>query len=202
VEGVRAPVFRALLHFAYADALPDELEPAAGGCLEPAMAQHLLAAADRYALPRLRRICERRLCETVEASTAATTLALAEQNHAAELKRVCMEYTARHLRPVMASEGYAHMIAACPQLQAELLAVVAERMAAGAGGSAGGGGADARRGSGTHRLALPAPPTAAMPAMLAAAAGGGDGRQAGVAAAGAGEEEDPAAARRVRARVE
>ena len=30
------------------------------------MAQHLLVAADRFALPRLRRICERRLCETVE----------------------------------------------------------------------------------------------------------------------------------------
>jgi hypothetical protein len=34
--------------------------------LECAMAQHLLVAADRYALSRLRRICERRLCETVE----------------------------------------------------------------------------------------------------------------------------------------
>ena len=30
------------------------------------MAQHLLVAADRFQLPRLRRICERRLCETVE----------------------------------------------------------------------------------------------------------------------------------------
>ena len=32
------------------------------------MAQHLLVAADRFQLPRLRRICERRLCETVEVS--------------------------------------------------------------------------------------------------------------------------------------
>ena len=30
------------------------------------MAQHLLVAADRFQLARLRRICERRLCETVE----------------------------------------------------------------------------------------------------------------------------------------
>jgi speckle-type POZ protein len=62
-----------------ADQLPEELE---GPNLEVAMAQHLLAAADMYQLTRLRRICERRLCESVDVETAATTLALAEQNHA------------------------------------------------------------------------------------------------------------------------
>ncbi len=34
--------------------------------MDVAMAQHLLVAADRFQLSRLRRICERRLCETVE----------------------------------------------------------------------------------------------------------------------------------------
>ena len=42
-----------------------------GTNLDAAMAQHLLVAADRFALPRLRRICERRLCETVEVSPPA-----------------------------------------------------------------------------------------------------------------------------------
>jgi hypothetical protein len=46
------------------------------------MAQHLLVAADRFELERLRRICERRLCETVDVETVATTLTLAEQNNA------------------------------------------------------------------------------------------------------------------------
>ena len=40
-----------------------------GAALDVAMAQHLLVAADRFQLPRLRRICERRLCETVEVGT-------------------------------------------------------------------------------------------------------------------------------------
>lgn len=42
------------------------LQELEGVNLDCAMAQHLLVAADRYALARLRRICERRLCETVE----------------------------------------------------------------------------------------------------------------------------------------
>lgn len=51
-------------------------------------------------LGRLRRICERRLCETVDVETVATTLALAEQNHAEELKRVCLDFVSRNLAQV------------------------------------------------------------------------------------------------------
>ena len=49
----------------------------------------------------------------------ATTLALAEQNHAEELKRVCLEYVSKHLSLVIASEGYQHMVNSCPQLQVQ-----------------------------------------------------------------------------------
>lgn len=40
----------------------------------------------------------------------ATTLALAEQNNARELKRVCLEFVSKHLQAVMASEGYQYMV--------------------------------------------------------------------------------------------
>lgn len=122
IHDVRGPVFRALLHFAYSDTLPIDLQ---GSRLEVPMAQHLLAAADRFQLIRLRCICEQRLCETVEVETVATTLALAEQNNARELKRVCLEFVSKHLQAVMASEGYQYMTTTCPQLQSELLAVIA-----------------------------------------------------------------------------
>ena len=45
------------------------LQELEGANLDVAMSQHLLVAADRFALSRLRRICEGRLCETVEVSS-------------------------------------------------------------------------------------------------------------------------------------
>jgi len=50
------------------------LQDLEGSNLDCAMAQHLLVAADRFQLPRLRRICERRLCETVEVLASSTLL--------------------------------------------------------------------------------------------------------------------------------
>ncbi|KAL6769876.1 hypothetical protein ACKKBG_A32705 [Auxenochlorella protothecoides x Auxenochlorella symbiontica] len=121
VQGVKLPVFKVLLHFVYADDLPEELQD---NRMEVAMAQHLLVAADRFQLIRLRGICEQRLCVSIEEETVATTLALAEQNNALELKRVCLEYVALHLKKVMATEGYQYLIYTCPQVQSELLQVI------------------------------------------------------------------------------
>lgn len=59
----------------------------------------------------------RGLAVVVQVETVATTLALAEQNHGEELKRVCLEFVSRHLQQVMGSEGYQHMVTSCPQLQ-------------------------------------------------------------------------------------
>lgn len=122
IKEMHAPVFRVLLHFVYSDALPEDLE---GENFGTAMAQHLLVAADRFELERLRRICERRLCETVDVETVATTLTLAEQNHAEELKRVCLEFVSKNLQAVMASKGFKHLKESCPELQTDILQAVA-----------------------------------------------------------------------------
>ncbi|KAL6908232.1 hypothetical protein ACP4OV_002402 [Aristida adscensionis] len=56
IDDMEARVFKAMLHFIYTDSLPqmDEGEKAA-------MAQHLLVAADRYNMERLKRMCENML---------------------------------------------------------------------------------------------------------------------------------------------
>jgi speckle-type POZ protein len=61
------------------------------------MAQHLLAAADRFGLDRLRYLCEARLCKEVSVENVATTLALADQHNATQLKMVCLKFAASNL---------------------------------------------------------------------------------------------------------
>lgn len=63
-----------------------------------AMAQHLLLAADRYQLIRLRTMCERRLCDSVEVDSVATTLMLADKSNASKLRQVCPVRTPQLLR--------------------------------------------------------------------------------------------------------
>lgn len=87
---------QALLHFIYWDALPDmeELMGSTSKWASTLVSQHLLAAADRYALERMRLLCEAKLCEGVTINTVATTLALAEQHNCLHLKGVCLKFIA------------------------------------------------------------------------------------------------------------
>ncbi|KAM0847834.1 hypothetical protein ACQ4PT_054772 [Festuca glaucescens] len=77
VDEIEPQIFKALLHFVYTDSIPDD-ENSEGGI---ASLQHLLVAADRYGLDKLRMLCESKLCENMDVETVATTLVLAEQHH-------------------------------------------------------------------------------------------------------------------------
>ncbi|GFP82016.1 BTB/POZ and math domain-containing protein 2 [Phtheirospermum japonicum] len=143
VEDMEAPVFKvfcsslfqptalsfALLHFIYWDTLPDmeELTGLNSKWASTLMSQHLLAAADRYGLDRLRLLCEANLCEDVAINTVATTLALAEQHHCFQLKAVCLKFVAspENLRAVMQTDGFEYLKESCPHVLTELLEYVA-----------------------------------------------------------------------------
>ncbi|XP_047942188.1 BTB/POZ and MATH domain-containing protein 2-like [Salvia hispanica] len=129
VEDMKAPVFKALLHFMYWDSLPDmeELTGMNPKWASTLMSQHLLAAADRYGLDRLRLLCEAKLCEDVAINTVATTLALAEQHHCFQLKAVCLKFVAlpENLRAVMQTDGFEYLKESCPNVLTDLLEYVA-----------------------------------------------------------------------------
>jgi speckle-type POZ protein len=130
VEDMEAPVFKALLHFMYWDELPDieELTGLNTTWVSTLMAQHLLAAADRYALERLKLLSELKLCEDVAINTVANTLALAEQHHCYQLKTVCLKFVAlpENLKAVMQTDGFDYLQQSCPSLLTELLEYVAK----------------------------------------------------------------------------
>ncbi|KAG8088342.1 hypothetical protein GUJ93_ZPchr0010g8597 [Zizania palustris] len=121
VDGVEPWAFKALLHFIYTDAMP---EFDGQGENQTAMAQHLLAAADRYNLERLKLICEDMLCKRIDVSSAATTLALAEQHHCSSLKKACMDFlhSPGNLKAVEETDGFEHLATSCPVILRELIA--------------------------------------------------------------------------------
>ena len=91
------------------------------------MAQHVLVAADRYALERLKLICEDKLCGFISTGTAATTLALAEQHGCRGLKEACFRFLRLpgNLKTIMGSDEFQYLTSSCPSLLNELLANVA-----------------------------------------------------------------------------
>jgi speckle-type POZ protein len=113
-------VFKALLHFIYTDSLPsmedlddDENEE---------MVKHLLVAADRYAIERLKLICEGILCKSLEVQSVATMLALADQHQCSRLKDACVEFVTSSYRmdDVVATQGYAHLKRSCPAVLVDI----------------------------------------------------------------------------------
>ncbi|KAF8673686.1 hypothetical protein HU200_048435 [Digitaria exilis] len=103
VDGVEPRAFKALLQYAYTDSLP-EMDMEEEG---DAILRNLLVAADRYALNRLKMICEVKLCGAINVATVEITLALAEKHQCDRLKEACLQFLAApgNLRVVMGSRG-------------------------------------------------------------------------------------------------
>ncbi|XP_066378724.1 BTB/POZ and MATH domain-containing protein 2-like [Miscanthus floridulus] len=121
IKDVQPDVFRALLHFIYTDSLPplDDLE--ADDHSE--MIRHLLVAADRYAIERLKLICQSFLCENLNVQTVATTLALADQHNCDVLKEACIEFItcSNVMDDLLSTQGYKNLKRTCPAVVMDAL---------------------------------------------------------------------------------
>jgi speckle-type POZ protein len=93
-------VLQAVLHFIYRDNLVNdyELSASSSDCsIINTLAAKLMAAADKYELPRLRLLCESYFCKHIAVNSVAATLALADQHQAMELKSVCLKFVTENL---------------------------------------------------------------------------------------------------------
>ncbi|CAL5011090.1 unnamed protein product [Urochloa decumbens] len=120
VEDMQPEVFRALLHFIYNDLLPDM--GGLDGNDYRDMMWHLLAAADRYAMDRMKLVCQSTICKNLDVGTVATTLALADQYNCDRLKTACIEFIASPMNKdaVAATQGYANLKRTCPSVFIDL----------------------------------------------------------------------------------
>ncbi|KAL6662223.1 hypothetical protein ACP70R_000082 [Stipagrostis hirtigluma subsp. patula] len=118
IDDMNANAFMALLCYIYTDSLPEmETEEVA------AMAQGLLAAADRFDIRALKSITENELCAHIAVGTALDMLVLAEQYQCCKLKDTCLRFiTSReNCREVMATDGVEHLAKSCPFVVRELV---------------------------------------------------------------------------------
>ncbi|KAM3371003.1 hypothetical protein ACQJBY_018388 [Aegilops geniculata] len=120
IDEMQPAVFKAFLHFIYTDTMPsmDDLDDDD----KREMVKHLLVAADKYAMERMKMICEGMLCKCLDAETIATFLALADQHHCSNLKDACIEFmlSSNRMDDVIASQGYLHLKRSFPGLFVEM----------------------------------------------------------------------------------
>ncbi|GJN20651.1 hypothetical protein PR202_gb08051 [Eleusine coracana subsp. coracana] len=126
IDDMVPQVFKTLLHFIYTDSLPERDGKDESS---PAMEQHLLEAADRYGMQRLKLMCEDRLSRYIALNTVATTLALAEQHHCQGLKEACFNFlkSSETLNAVKETDGFHHLVKSCPSVVFELMSKLAAR---------------------------------------------------------------------------
>jgi speckle-type POZ protein len=120
IEDMQPHVFRALLHFIYTDSLPDMdgLE----GDDHREMIRHLLVAADRYAMDRLKVVCQSILSEKIDVQTVATTLGLADQHNCHMLKDACLEFINwSTMDDVASTQGFRDLKKSCPSVLVDVL---------------------------------------------------------------------------------
>ncbi|CAH2071435.1 unnamed protein product, partial [Iphiclides podalirius] len=116
ITDVDHEVLREMLRFIYTDRAPN---------LDK-MADDLLAAADKYALDRLKVMCEEALCLSLSVETAADTLILADLHSADQLKAQTIDFiNTSHATDVMDTAGWKNMISSHPHLIAEAFRALA-----------------------------------------------------------------------------
>lgn len=87
-------------------------------CIER-MSDLLLAASDKYALDRLKALCEEALCSNLDVENVADTLILADLHSARQLKCQAIEFINTHAIEVIDTRGWKTMISVHPRLIAE-----------------------------------------------------------------------------------
>ncbi|CAM0947069.1 unnamed protein product [Alopecurus aequalis] len=129
IEHMDVKVFEVFLHYIYHDCLPESMEETTEETVN--MMQHLLVAADRYAMERLKLICEAKLSKALEVQNVGFTLVLAEQFHCQQLKDYCLRYIVRdneRLQAIVKTKGFEHVMQKEPRVAYDILGRVIDKL--------------------------------------------------------------------------
>ncbi|XP_002735147.1 speckle-type POZ protein-like [Saccoglossus kowalevskii] len=115
ITDVDHEVLREMLRFIYTGKAPN---------LEK-MADDLLSAADKYALERLKVMCEEALCTNLSVENVCDVLVLADLHSADQLKGVAIDFINSHAMDVMDTSGWKSMVRSHPHLVADAFRALA-----------------------------------------------------------------------------
>jgi speckle-type POZ protein len=119
VQDMEPAVFKLMLWFMYTDSFPADTEL---GDSPTDLLQHLLVAADRYALDRLKLICSLKLTKKNSVNTVGSILVFAETYNCPVLKNKCLDFFAveKNFKEAVFTDGFAILLQKFPSLAAEL----------------------------------------------------------------------------------
>jgi speckle-type POZ protein len=119
VQDIEPAAFKVMLRFIYTNSFPADNEL---GDSPVDMLQHLLAAADRFALDRLKLVCSLKLIENVSVDTVGSILVCAETYNCPELKIKCLDFFAveKNFKEAAFTDGFMTLLQKFPSLAAEL----------------------------------------------------------------------------------
>ncbi|WAR05495.1 RDX-like protein [Mya arenaria] len=117
IEDVEHEVMREMLRFIYTGKAPNL----------DRMADDLLAAADKYALDRLKVMCEEALCSNLTVDNVCEILVLADLHSADQLKTHAIDYINSHATDVMETQGWKTLIMSHPHLIADAFRAMASQ---------------------------------------------------------------------------
>ncbi|XP_023231141.1 speckle-type POZ protein B-like [Centruroides sculpturatus] len=106
IEDVDPNVVEEMLRFIYTDTVPKLKE----------MTTSLLAVADKYALERLKALCEQQFCHKLQVETACNILVLADLYNAKQLEEAATEFITHYLNSIQQTEGWKNMADKYPSL--------------------------------------------------------------------------------------
>ncbi|KAK1630351.1 hypothetical protein QYE76_004666 [Lolium multiflorum] len=121
IQEMGASTFRSMLHYMYHGSLPD------AGMMDVSSTmaeyQSLLAAADRYGVERLKKICEDKLCGNgITVDNVVSTLELAERHVCPKLKASCLDFLSdgENFKMVATTDEYFHLMQTAPSVLVEV----------------------------------------------------------------------------------
>ncbi|KAM0846260.1 hypothetical protein ACQ4PT_055782 [Festuca glaucescens] len=124
IQDMEASTFRSMLHYLYHGSLPNNVGKTeeVSSALVAAEHQHLLIAADRYGIERLKKICENKLCaEGITIDSVVSMLEFAEDHVCPKLKATCFDFLADgdNFKVVATSDEYLQLMLNFPSLFVE-----------------------------------------------------------------------------------